>query len=154
VIDVERLLSRTRRTRRGCRVWIGAHDQKGYGQVRIDKKCYRVHRLIWQAKHGPIPRGVLICHECDNPPCAEELHLFAGTPKDNTADMTRKGRHRGRFAKGVRPKCTRFTPTQVRRIRREYAIGVASQVTLAARYRTSQGHISNIVHFRAWSTVQ
>lgn len=65
----------------GCRVWTGAHDQKGYGQIRRGGRAYRVHRVIWSAKHGPIPPGILICHECDNPPCTEERHLFAGSAK-------------------------------------------------------------------------
>lgn len=138
----------------GCRVWTGAHDQKGYGQIRRGGRAYRVHRVIWSAKHGPIPPGILICHECDNPPCTEERHLFAGSAKDNTDDMTRKGRHRGRFHKGLIPACRKLTESQVRRIRADYAAGRATQVVLAKRYRTPQGHISNIITRRAWRNLQ
>jgi hypothetical protein len=41
--------------------------------------------------HGwyPKPCGL---HKCDNPPCCNPVHLFEGTPKDNTRDMQVKGR--------------------------------------------------------------
>jgi hypothetical protein len=144
------ILRRTKRLPNGCRVWTGAHDQKGYGQIRRDGRVYRVHRVIYAAKHGAIPDGTLICHECDNPPCVEEDHLFAGTSKDNTLDMTLKARDRGRFKPGLVPTTRKLSVADVETIRTEYAAGRATQVELARRYRTRQGHISNIITRRAW----
>jgi hypothetical protein len=32
---------------------------------------------------GGIPDGLMICHACNNPPCINPNHLYAGTGKDN-----------------------------------------------------------------------
>lgn len=75
-----------------CWLWTGARDGKGYG--RLGNKV--ASRLSWELSHGPIPRGKLVCHKCDNPPCVRPDHLFLGSPADNFYDMVAKGR-------GVRP---------------------------------------------------
>jgi len=75
-----------------CVEWTG-WTGRGYGLIRICGKCYRVHRLAWQEKHGPIPAGLFVCHRCDNPSCFNVRHLFLGTQSDNMSDAAAKGRH-------------------------------------------------------------
>lgn len=78
----------------GCWEWRGMRNHDGYGQVwvRALQRNVGAHRISFEQHKGPIPEGLLICHTCDNPPCINPDHLFAGTHKDNTADMMRKGR--------------------------------------------------------------
>lgn len=65
----------------------------GYGIIASNFKFFEyAHRVSWEIHYGPIPKGMLICHHCDNPECANPKHLFLGTSKDNVQDMIQKGR--------------------------------------------------------------
>lgn len=75
-----------------CWIWTGDRDKDGYGKITIDYIPTSVHRYSYIIHIGTIPQGLLVCHHCDNPPCANPVHLFIGTSQVNTADSTRKGR--------------------------------------------------------------
>lgn len=74
-----------------CWIWKGAKNNKGYGQVRINYKCYLIHRLSFFYTKGYLDANRLICHTCNNRACGKPQHLFHGTAKDNTEDALRKG---------------------------------------------------------------
>ena len=73
-----------------CWIWTGTFSSKGY--AKFDSK--EAHRLAYERFVGPIPAGLLACHECDNPKCVNPAHLWLGTHADNMADMKAKGRQR------------------------------------------------------------
>ena len=75
-----------------CYQWDGARDKNGYGRYKVNGKNVKAHRYAWELTNGPIPKGKVICHKCDNPKCVRSEHLFVGTMKDNQQDMARKGR--------------------------------------------------------------
>jgi RNase P subunit RPR2 len=93
----KRLHLRLRRTANGCLVWIGALNSQGYGNIYTHTengktKTISTHRAAWMLANGPIPEGMDVLHECDNPPCCDENHLFLGTQADNMEDKRLKGR--------------------------------------------------------------
>ena len=78
-------------TTTGCWLWAAGRHPKGYGRVRWSGKEERVSHVAYSLWKGPL-RGVQALHSCDNPPCGNPDHLFAGTQKDNIQDALTKGR--------------------------------------------------------------
>jgi hypothetical protein len=115
-----------------CWPWDGDVSSHGYGCVGIliahGKRRRRVgaHRVAYILGTG-LPLGPLrALHHCDNPPCCNyRKHLFPGTAKDNSQDMSTKGRGRGP---------DKLTPAQVAAIKLRYGSG-ESATKLACEYQ-------------------
>lgn len=87
----QRLAHRTRRDPlSGCLLWQGPATANGYGRLRFAGRAWLAHRLAWQAAHGPIPAGAILCHRCDERRCCNPDHLFLGTAETNMADLKAK----------------------------------------------------------------
>ena len=91
---LERVNGRTDFTSDGCWLWTGTTNEKGYGQVSFRGKQRMLHKLSYEIHHGPVPAGHLVCHRCDRPRCWNPVHLWLGTPKQNSLDMSAKRRQR------------------------------------------------------------
>jgi hypothetical protein len=79
-----------------CWEWIGSTDIENYGIVKWNKKRFRAHRISYELFKGEIPKGLCVCHSCDNPKCVNPNHLWVGTIKENNTDRTQKGRNADR----------------------------------------------------------
>lgn len=77
----------------GCWEWTGGKNNVGYGFVRDGDKMRTAHRVSYEMHNNTtIPKGMCVCHSCDNPLCINPDHLWLGTRKQNSEDMIRKGR--------------------------------------------------------------
>jgi hypothetical protein len=133
----------------GCIPWLGTQDGR-YCQFWGRKTKIKAHRAAYEMAHGPIPTGLVVCHECDNTKCVNVDHLFLGTQADNVADMMRKGR--GNKARGESQWCAKLTEKDVLAIigRLDNGEGNAS---IARDYDVTRATIRFIKIGRTWSSV-
>ena len=66
-----------------CWTWIGKRHRHNYGQFNQDGETAWTHRLSYRHFIGPIPKGFIIDHICENKACANPYHLKAVTLSQN-----------------------------------------------------------------------
>lgn len=84
----------------GCLLWLGRYGREGRGLLKIDGRAVMASHVALELAGRKLLPGQCALHHCDNPPCVNEQHLFAGTQADNVADMIAKGRQN---YSGLRP---------------------------------------------------
>lgn len=131
-----------------CWVWTAGRFKSGYGS--FDQ--FPAHRTAWALTHGPIPDGLVVCHNCpdgDNRLCVNPAHMFLGTHTDNNADM----RAKGRASVGEMQPSSKLTVEDVQEIRRRFAAGGISQNALAREYGVCGQLVNGIIARKRWKHV-
>jgi hypothetical protein len=126
-----------------CLVWSDNINRDGYGACNIKGRVSMAHRAVYALYMGPIQKGLLIRHICNNPSCCNINHLIPGTDQDNADDKVKAGRQSakltGQQASEIKWLC--------------WNIGM-SQIDIAAKYNISRSAIRSINIGMAWSHVE
>ena len=84
----------------GCWEWTGATNEDGYGVIGAGGGLglKTVHKLSYELHKGPVPKGMVVDHQCHNDSgckggktcphrrCCNPVHLKAKTRKQNTLE--------------------------------------------------------------------
>lgn len=63
-----------------CVLWEGRLDEHGYGRWKYRGVEHLMHRLTYEAAHGPLTRREHVHHKCETPGCYNLEHLELVSP--------------------------------------------------------------------------
>ena len=136
-----------------CWPWMAACNPNHYGVFSVEGKNIGAHVFAFKTEND-LPTGLMVCHSCDNPPCCNPKHLFAGTHADNMADRTAKGRHVA--VRGVARPGAKLTDEIVLTLRARYVPRSVENGTraLAREFGVAHQIVSDVIHGKRWAHVQ
>ena len=147
----------------GCWLWTGFRQKdkiRNYGKCWFLRKSHgeqQAHRVSYILFKGPIKNGKQILHTCDNPPCVNPKHLYAGTPQNNVDDRENRGRSRHYTGeKHGRAKLTWKIVAKIRKIHVHYKttngrkLRPNSPLFLARKYGVSKQTIQALLKNKTW----
>lgn len=136
----------------GCWNWTANRNNNGYGLFRPGGVAPKAlaHRLSYEERHGPIPKGGLILHSCDNPSCVNPDHLRVGSHTDNALDREARGRRKSPDLAGEANPLSRLTDEQVISIRLDYVSGVPLD-DICAKHDVPRISLSDYTSGTSWA---
>lgn len=66
-----------------CWLWQGCLDASGYGNVQINNKMLKAHRVAYAWEFGEIPANMQLDHLCKTRNCVNPAHLEVVTQAEN-----------------------------------------------------------------------
>ena len=120
--------------------WGTASIEYPYGYPSIwTKQGYKYgHRLAWELRHGIIPEGKWVLHNCFNKICLNVTHFRLGDNVENKQDSD--------FAK-----LSREDVVEIKKLLQD---GSMLQKEIAVKYQISEAQISRIKQGKKWSNIE
>jgi hypothetical protein len=132
-----------------CWEWTASKTKDGYGYFHPHgTETVLAHRQSYEMFVGKIPKGMYVCHHCDNPPCVNPNHLFLGNQLDNMRDMLNKGRKTRK--QGIQHPKAKLTENDVLFIRETRINKTHSQKELATMFNVAVITIDRVSNRRNW----
>ena len=118
-----------------CWIWMGSTDGRGYGQINVDGRPEKAHRVAWCLLRGEIPTGLTVDHLCYTPLCQNPWHMDLVSRAENSRRV-RANQHAGKTH------CVNgheFTPENTYRLERDRRScrECANQAAYRSRYGDS-----------------
>ena len=134
-----------------CWLWKASRSNKRYGNIKVNGKMIKSHRLSYEFCHGNIPDGLCVLHKCDNGLCVNPDHLFLGTQHDNVNDCIKKGRVANH--KGINNGKSKLIPNDIKDIRLNCIKGHRSfgMSSFARKYNVTPQAVWGIVNNKNWT---
>lgn len=133
-----------------CWEWQAYRSKSGYGKFGIRRiTVMYAHRVSWMITSGDVPKGLVVAHRCDNPPCVNPSHLFVCTQEENWDDMRQKGRNSNGISLGEKHGLSKLTEKDVSEIRS--LSKVLSNVKISEKFKVHPATIGNIVNGKTWN---
>lgn len=67
----------------GCWIWLRSKNNSGYGHGVFGGKLVVAHKGMYEAKHGPVPEGLVLHHTCEVRACCNPDHVIPVSPLEN-----------------------------------------------------------------------
>jgi len=134
-----------------CWNWTGGKNinkwGKRYGTIQMGPKNLLAHRVSYELFKGKIPKGKIVCHQCDNELCVNPEHLWLGTYSDNMKDMQFK--KRSHYVKGGKNPASKLTEEEVEKIKELHIEGIMIK-DIAKIYAVTRHCIQHILNGKTW----
>ncbi len=118
----------------------------GYPLICRGGKQRGAHRYVYEKYIGPIPKGMLVLHKCDNKLCLNISHLELGTQAKNAHDAV----ERGLWRKGENRADAKLKEKDIPYIRSRPML----QKMLAKKYGVIRQTISAVQRGKSWNHVK
>ena len=129
----------------GCWEYTGHINQSGYGVFRgNDSKWTEAHRFSFEYHKGPIKKGLVCCHSCNNRKCCNPEHLRQDTQSNNLIDMSYQNTN-------PTQRLTVEDVISIKKAQEQYYRG--QNLDLAKLYNVSPVTISSIKRGITWSHI-
>lgn len=123
-----------------CLKWPFSRNPKGYGQIWVQGRVRRVHRVVCELVFGPpSSSGLVAAHSCGNGHlgCVNPKHIRWATVRENVDDMIAHGRAGGSHARKWQENDVRYIrespKSHIPQLAKEFGLSVSTIYDIRTR---------------------